>query len=109
MNGKKLELGKCYSKEVWDNAFKQDLVKFENAVKRHVKVPITQNQFDALVSWVYNCGEANLMTSTFLKRLNEKSYKGASVAMQWFNKGNNGKVLQGLVNRRKAEAELFLS
>ena len=79
---------------------------FENAVKRHVKVPITQGMFDALVSFCYNCGEAALMTSTGLRRLNEKNYRGCWVALSWFKKGANGQSLPGLVKRRQAEAKL---
>lgn len=106
LNGKKLSLGQCYSKEVWDAQFKQDLVKFEDAVKRHVKVALTENQFGAAVSLVYNIGEAAFMTSTGLKRLNENNYKGAWVAWGWFVKGGNGQKLPGLIKRRKAEAKL---
>lgn len=106
LNGKKLQLGQCYSKEIWTNQFKQDLVVFEDAVKRHVKVPLTLDQFSALVSFCYNCGEAALMTSTGLKRLNEGNYRGCWVALSWFKKGANGQTLPGLVKRRQAEAKL---
>ena len=83
------------------------LVKYENAVSRYVSIPLTQNQFDALVSFCYNVGQSNLLSSTLLKKLNAKDYKGASNEFLKWNK-SGGKVLQGLVNRRKDEREVFL-
>ena len=83
------------------------LVKYENAVSRYVSVPLTQNQFDALVSFCYNVGQSNLLSSTLLKKLNNKYYKGVSNEFLKWNK-SGGKVLQGLVNRRKDEREVFL-
>lgn len=65
--------------------------------------------FSAIVAWTYNVGVGALISSTFLKRLNEKDYIRACEALQWFNKGANGKILAGLVRRREAEAKLFLS
>ena len=109
LNGKKLQLGQCYSKEVWDKQFEHDLKYFEDAVKKYVKVPINQQMFDSLVSFTYNCGVAALSGSTAIRRLNKKDYEGAAEAMTWWSKGGNGKVLAGLVRRRKEEKELFLS
>ena len=86
---------------------KQDLVVYENAVSKYVKVPINQNQFDALVSFSFNCGTGALKTSTLLDKLNKKDYKGAASEFLRWNK-SNGKVLKGLTNRRKEEQELFL-
>ena len=83
------------------------LVKYENAVSRYISVPLTQNQFDALVSFCYNVGQSNLLSSTLLKKLNNKDYEGASNEFLKWNK-SGGKVLQGLVNRRKDEREVFL-
>lgn len=109
LNGRALKLGQCFSKEIWDKAFKDDLKTFEDAVKKYVKVPITEEMFSALTSWTYNCGISNLINSTGLKRLNKGNYKAAWEAFSWYNKGANGKVLAGLVRRRKAEGELFFS
>ena len=83
------------------------LVKYENAVSRYVSVPLTQNQFDALVSFCYNVGQYNLLSSALIKKLNNKDYKGASNEFLKWNK-SGGKVLQGLANRRKDEIEVFL-
>lgn len=70
-------------------------------------VPLTQNQFDALVSFCYNVGQYNLLSSALIKKLNNKDYKGASNEFLKWNK-SGGKVLQGLANRRKDEIEVFL-
>lgn len=83
---------------------KNDLVKFEKIVTNMVKVPLTQNMFDALVSWAYNVG--NRSTSTLVKLLNKQDYKGAASQLLLWNKANN-KELAGLTKRRKEEKKLF--
>ncbi len=85
---------------------KKDLVIYENIVKKHVKVPLSQNQFDALVSFVYNVGEGNFRTSTLLKKLNAEKYSEVPAQINRWTKAN-GKDLPGLVRRRKTEALLF--
>lgn len=90
-----------------ERLLRQDCERFENAVDRLVKVPITQNQFDSLVSFAFNLGEENLRRSTLLKRLNAGEYREAAIEFPQWNKAN-GQVLPGLIRRRKAEAELFL-
>ena len=90
-----------------DKLLDKMLVKYEDAVNRYVQVPITQNQFDALVSFCYNLGQEALRKSTLLKKLNNKDYKGAADAfLNWVYA--SGKKLQGLVNRRTDERKLFL-
>lgn len=84
----------------------RDLMIFENAVKRLVKVPLSQNQFDALVSFAYNCGAANLASSTLLKLVNANQFQLVPAQFLRWNKGG-GKVLAGLTRRRKAEAWLW--
>ena len=86
---------------------KQDLITFEKAVTNYVKVPLNQNQFDALVSFSFNCGSGALKTSTLLQKLNSSDYNGAANEFLKWNK-SNGKVLNGLVRRRQEEKELFL-
>lgn len=76
------------------------------AVRRQVAVPLEQHEFDALVSFTYNCGEGALKRSTLLKVLNRRDY--ASVPkelMKWTRSG--GRELRGLVRRRRAEAEMW--
>lgn len=77
-------------------------------VRDLVKVPVTQNQYDALVSFAYNIGTGKdgFAGSTALSRLNDGDAKGAAEAMTWWNK-SEGKVSQGLINRRADEGELF--
>lgn len=79
---------------------------YGKAVNDLVKVSLTQNQFDALVSLVYNIGVGNFKKSTVLKELNKKNYSAACEAIAMWNKGG-GRVLAGLVRRRSAEQELF--
>ncbi|HEY9155591.1 MAG TPA: lysozyme [Opitutaceae bacterium] len=83
-----------------------DVGEAERAIARHVKVTLTQNQYDALVSFVYNVGEGNFKGSTLLKKLNAGKYDDVpGEMMKWVN--SKGKKLSGLVNRRSAEAGLW--
>lgn len=85
---------------------KDDVAEAEDAVNRLVTVPLTQNQYDALVSFVYNLGEGQFKKSTLLRRLNAKDYEGArNEFKRWVY--DNGKLIAGLVKRRYAEAEMF--
>lgn len=84
-----------------------DIQRFEPEMDKLVKVPLNQNQWDALMSFVYNLGAANLASSTLLKLLNKGDYQGAADQFpRWVNAG--GKRLEGLVKRRAAERALFL-
>ena len=80
---------------------------FGENINKVVKVPLNQNQFDALVSFAYNIGNKNFNWSTLLKKLNLSDYEGASSEFLRWNQAN-GKVLQGLNKRRLKEKELFL-
>lgn len=91
-----------------EKLLREDLRKFEDGVSIRVQVPLTQNQFDALVSFSFNVGIGALGRSTLLKKLNKKDYRGAANEFRKWNKGG-GRVLAGLVRRRKAERALFLS
>jgi GH24 family phage-related lysozyme (muramidase) len=85
-----------------------DLAIFEKAVTESLKVPVNQNQFDALVSFTYNVGVSAFRSSTLLNLINEKTDKKVVAAefSKWVKAGNQ--TLPGLVSRRKAESELFL-
>ena len=85
-----------------------DLAWVEVAVHKYVKVPLNQNQYDALCSFVYNLGATNFKNSTLLKKLNKKDYNGAANELPRWNK-QKGKVLRGLTKRRQLEKGLFLS
>ena len=85
---------------------RQDVQKFESAVSEMVTVPITQGQFDALVSFCYNLGPGALRKSTMLKMLNDGNYDSAmGQFMRWTHVG--GRALPGLEARREAEQALF--
>lgn len=84
-----------------------DLKKFEQAVNSSVTIPLNQNQFDALVSLAYNIGTGAFNKSTLVKKLNAGDIRGAADQFDvWVNAG--GKRMQGLVNRRAKEKEVFL-
>lgn len=88
----------------------QEILKgYENDVNRLVKAKLTQNQFDALVSFTFNLGGANLASSTLLKKVNNNPNDPSirDEFAKWRLAG--GKVFNGLVRRRKAEADLYFS
>ncbi len=76
------------------------------AVRTSVKVPLDQQQFDALVSFTFNLGAGNLRSSTLLRKLNAGDYGSVPAELSRWNKAG-GKVLRGLVKRREAEGALF--
>lgn len=95
-----------------EELLRQDLAWVEDTIKRLVKVPLEQNQFDALASLIFNIGGANFSKSTVLRRLNESDYKGAADAFLMWNKQRDkqtGKMnkLRGLTIRRAEERALF--
>lgn len=90
-----------------EELLREDLSKFEAAVIESVKVPLTQNQFDALVSFAYNVGATAFKRSTLLVRANAKQpYAAAKQFRRWVTA--NGKELPGLVKRREEEEALFV-
>lgn len=91
-----------------DKLLEQDLRYFESAVTSAVTVEISQNQFDALVSFAFNVGAGAFKGSTLLSLLNRKHYISAAEQFLRWTRGG-GKVLPGLVKRRREEYELFLS
>tara|TARA_S200002703_G_scaffold151763_1_gene151507 strand:- start:566 stop:1048 length:483 start_codon:yes stop_codon:yes gene_type:complete len=98
--------GDTITQEEADNLILHEMEEYEGYVKDAVTVDLKQNQFDALVSWVFNLGPANLKASTMLKVLNNKEYDDVPTQIKRWNKAG-GKVLQGLIRRREAEALLF--
>jgi lysozyme len=106
--GSNVTQGVKITQEQAENMLKQDLAIHCNNVSRLVKVPLNQNQFDALVSFEYNVGYSAFASSTLLKLLNQKKYKESAEQFDlWKYAGK--KVLAGLVRRRQAEKSLFLS
>lgn len=91
-----------------DAFLREDLQVAELTINTNVKVKLTQGQLDALASFVFNLGSGNFVKSTLLKKLNTGDYAGAADEFgKWVNAG--GKKLPGLVNRRAAEREVFLT
>lgn len=82
--------------------------KYEPYVDAAVKVPVTQNQYNAIVSAVYNLGPSFVNGSTFIKKLNALDYSGAANEFLKWDMAN-GKHVAGLTRRRKAERKLFLT
>ena len=114
-DGRQVRAGDQLAGEVQATAlFTNTLSQYENAVNVYVKVPLTQNQFDALVSFTYNEGTYALKESTLLKKLNEKDYEGAANQLLVWDKitdPHSGQkiICDTLKSRRSAERELFLS
>lgn len=111
-DGRKVQQGDKITLSQARSYLQNDLRKFEAQVDRLVQVPLTQNQFDALVSFTYNVGGGALEKSTLLKKLNAGDYGGAAKQFMRWNKVRNKKTgklefNQGLHNRRKREMELF--
>lgn len=98
--------GQVITKDRAEELLLDDVKRFEDQVLRLVKVPLTQGQLDALVSFTYNLGAANLGNSTLLRLLNAGDYKGAAAQFDRWTKAG-GKALPGLVKRRAAERALF--
>ena len=104
---KDVEPGMQITKEDAEEILVEELHEYESYINDFVTAPLSQNQFDALVSWVYNLGPANLKSSTMLKVLNAGDYDEVPAQMKRWNKAG-GKRLEGLIRRREAESLLFL-
>lgn len=89
-----------------DQLLEDDLRIAERAVARLVRVPLTGNQFSALVSFVFNVGTTNFERSTLLKLLNRGWYEQVPAQLARWNRAS-GEILGGLARRRAAEAKLW--
>ena len=111
---KEIKANQTITQEQAEELLRKDLEECSGFVDQLVKVPLTDNQFSALVSFVFNVGRGNLLSSTLLSKLNAGDYDSAPKELARWNKAtdpNNGtkKILPGLVRRRAAEAELWLT
>ena len=107
-NGIRVKKGDTCTLDQAKAYMQNDLKSFEQTVNNTVKVPLNQNQFDALVSLAYNIGTNAFSKSTLVKKLNANDIRGAADQFDvWVNAG--GKRMQGLVNRHAKEKALFLS
>jgi len=103
-----VKAGDAITGEQADAFLRKDLQVAELTINTNVKVKLNQGQFDALVSFVFNLGSGNFVKSTLIKKLNAGDYAGAADEFgKWVNAG--GKKLPGLVKRRAAEREVFLT
>lgn len=102
----KVTAGMTITKQQAQDILRSDLAKVEAAVERLVKVPLNDNQHAVIVSFAFNVGAGALSGSTLLRKLNAGDYDAVPTElMKWVNA--NGKRVQGLVNRRSAEAGLW--
>jgi GH24 family phage-related lysozyme (muramidase) len=107
--GEDVKEGQKITKTQAENLLKQDVKRFEHGVHDAIRVDdLNQNQYDALVSFAYNVGVSAFKKSTLVEKINKKDFEGASKEFARWNK-SGGKVIQGLINRRVKEKELFLS
>jgi GH24 family phage-related lysozyme (muramidase) len=106
-SGDDVRAGETITQAQADAYLAQDLSKFASGVLALIKVPVNQNQFDALVSFAYNCGLGSFKSSTLLTFVNQKNFSSAANEFAKWNK-SGGKVLAGLIKRRAAEKALFL-
>ncbi len=98
--------GDTIKQEDADKLLTEEMSEYESYINDMVEADLKQNEFDALVSWVYNLGPSNLSSSTLLQRLNNKDWDDIPNQIKRWNKAG-GVVKQGLIRRREAEALLF--
>jgi lysozyme len=104
---KGIKMGMEITRDEADRLLCEDAQRFADHVKSLVKVPLNQNQVDALISFVYNIGPSAFGKSTMLKLINQGLLEDAANQFVRWNKAG-GKVMAGLTRRRIAERELFL-
>lgn len=104
----KIEDFRTFSMEEVDAILRTDLDRFERGVEKFCPVPLTQGQFDALVSFSFNVGLGTLQRSTLRQKVLRGDMEGASEELLKYCMAG-GKVLRGLLNRRKDEQVVFLN
>jgi len=108
INGQPVQPGMIITRDQAAEYFNHDISVTEKEISNFVTVPLTDNQFSALVSLCYNIGGTKFRKSTLLRKLNAGDYAGAAGEFgRWIYARN--KVLPGLVTRRQREKELFLT
>lgn len=107
VNGQPLFPGMTITREESEQLLLADIAQVEKAINEKVKVSLSQNQYDALCSLVFNIGIQAFNNSTCLKKLNAKDYQGAAEAMLLWKRA--GQHVEALLSRRKREVGLFLS
>jgi lysozyme len=104
--GSDVQAGLTITDDQASDLLMKDTAKAVAAVYRLVSVPLTQNQFDALVDFVFNVGGGNFQSSTLLRDLNASNFAGAAAEFQKWDHVHTV-VVPGLLARRQAEAKLF--
>ena len=99
--------GMVISENEADRLLEEDVESHIQPIYNLIKVPLNQNQFDALASFLFNLGSAILDDSRLLTLINDKNFREAAEEMKLYNKAG-GEYSEGLANRRELEAELFL-
>jgi len=103
---KNVKEGDTITQEEADKLLLHEMKEYEGYINDMVTSDLKQNEFDALVSWVFNLGPSNLSSSTLLQKLNNKDWDDVPNQIKRWNKAG-GQVKQGLIRRREAEALLF--
>lgn len=106
--GPDVKVGKFYSDAVCEDLLRKDTASAQRDVKRLLTAKVTQQQYDALVSFTFNVGSKNLASSTLLKKANAGDCQGAALEFLRWNRAK-GVILPGLTTRRKAESEMWAS
>jgi lysozyme len=106
-DGSRVKIGDKITRKQAEEYLMHDLGKFSTAIKSCVKVPLSQNEFDAYLSLTYNIGSNAFCKSTLVKKLNTFDYEGACKQILIWDKFN-GKALRGLSERRKQEYDLCI-
>lgn len=107
VDGKPVTPGMIINQSQSTQLLRSDLTWVENTIRSIIKSPLTQNQYDALCSFVFNIGAAAFSRSTVAKLINAEDYKGGADAMLlWKRAGNNPDIL---LKRRQRERGLFLT
>lgn len=112
-NGQRVKKGDTITREEASKLLEKQVNEHASTIAHYVKVPLIQNQYDALASFQYNLGRHILKNSYLLKYLNAQQWDKAANSMMQYCKARNPKtskleVLRGLQNRRKEEVALFL-
>lgn len=105
---KTAKMGQVATDAICDELLRQDTAEAQASVKARVKVPVTQEQYDALVDFVFNKGDGNFGSSTLLRKINSGDCWGAGAEFPRWNQAK-GQVLPGLVKRAAHQRKLWES
>lgn len=100
--------GMKITNEEAEKLLKEDIIWVKSCIDSAVKTELSANQVAAVYSFIYNVGAGAFRSSTLLRKLNQGDYTGAADEFPRWNKAG-GKVIKGLIRRRKTEREVFLS